>query len=232
VSQNFNFPAVLSGEFGGWLLHGVATTLQLFGAAWVAGFAVALVLVLMRTSPIKPLQAFVALYVEYHRNVPLMVQILCWYFAIPEFLPTPVKTWLYGQNIEFVSAAIALALGSAAYISEDLRSGIRSISHSQFEASRALGLSFFQTMRLVVVPQALRAAVPPLISQALLLFKNTSLAMAIGLAELTYRSREIESNTFLTFEIYAICTAIYLALSFCIMGLGELAEHKYKTRGA
>lgn len=232
MSQNLNFHAVLSGEFGQWLLRGIAMTLQLFGTAWVMGFAVALVLVLMRTSPTKPLHWFVAAYVEYHRNVPFMVQILVWYFAVPEFLPAPVRTWLHAQNIEFVSAAVALSLGSAAYISEDLRSGIRSISSSQIEASRALGLSFLQSMRLVVLPQALRAALPPLISQALLLFKNTSLAMAIGLAELTYQTREIESNTFRTFEIYAVCSGIYLAISFCIMALGELAERRYRPRGA
>jgi polar amino acid transport system permease protein len=231
VSQAINFSAVLTGELGEWLLKGIVTTLQLFGTAWIGGFVVALLLVMLRSSPIKPMQYAVALYVEYHRNVPLVVQILCWYFAIPELLPAAAKDWLNSQNFEFISAAIALSLCAAAYISEDLRSGIRSIARSQFEGARALGLSFLQTMGHIIVPQALRATIPPLISQALLLFKNTSLAMAIGLAELTYQTREIESATFLTFEIYAICTLVYLAISFCIMGAGEFVERRYKIGG-
>jgi polar amino acid transport system permease protein len=232
VSHSSNFSALFHGEYAAWLVKGVITTLQLFGVAWIAGFAIALLLVMLRASPFRPLQHAVALYVAYHRNVPLVVQILCWYFAVPEMLPAAVKDWLFSQQIEFRSAAIALALCAAAYISEDLRSGIRSIASAQFEAARALGMSFVQTMRLVIVPQALRATVPPLVSQSLLLFKNTSLAMAIGLAELTYQTREIESSTFMTFEIYAICTVVYLAISFCIMGIGEIVERKYNTRGA
>ncbi|MFP3570557.1 ABC transporter permease subunit, partial [Paraburkholderia sp. SIMBA_030] len=87
-----------------------------------------------------------------------------------------------------------------AYLSEDIRSGLRSIPHGQFEASRALGLNFLTAMRHVVLPQALRKAMPPMINHTVLLFKNTSLAMAIGAAELTYVTRQVENETFLSFE--------------------------------
>jgi len=121
---------------------------------------------------------------------------------------------------------IALTLNSAAYMSEDLRSGMRSVASSQMEAARALGLTYGQALRDVLLPQAIRVAVPPLISQSLGLFKSTSLAMAIGVAEMTYASRQIENETYRTFETFAIATVFYLLVSFMIMGAG----HYYNTR--
>src|SRR3546814_13200860 len=96
---------------------------------------------------------------------------------------------------EFLFSMIAIGLVTAAYVAEDLRSAIRAIPDGQLEASRSLGLSFLRSMRKVILPQAFTIAIPPLTNQTLLLFKNTSLAMAIGLIELTGAGREIESAT-------------------------------------
>ena len=115
---------------------------------------------------------------------------------------------------------IALGLAAAAYVSEDLRSGVRAIPKAQYEAARSIGFGFLGAMTNVILPQAARHAVPPLINQTLLLFKNTSLAMAIGVAELTYTVRDIENQTFQTFEIYLVGTVIYLAISLGLMGAG------------
>ena len=100
-----------------------------------------------------------------------------------------------------------------------------------WEAVRALGLGFLATMRKVVLPQAFRIAIPPLLNQTLLLVKNTSLAMAIGVTELTAAAREIENNTFRTFEAYAVVTVIYLLLSFVIMGGGAMLQRRYRPLG-
>src|SRR3546814_20514311 len=105
---------------------------------------------------------------------------------------------------EFLFSMIAIGLVTAAYVAEDLRSAIRAIPDGQLEASRSLGLSFLRSMRKVILPQAFTIAIPPLTNQTLLLFKNTSLAMAIGLIELTGAGREIESATFKTFEVYTV----------------------------
>lgn len=121
---------------------------------------------------------------------------------------------------EFVYSTIAIGLVTAAYVSEDLRSAIRSIPRGQMEASRSLGLSYLQSMRKVILPQAFKISIPPLTNQTLLLFKNTSLAMAIGLIELTGAGREIESATFKTFEIYTVVTVLYLAISLLLMFVG------------
>lgn len=213
------------------LLDGMLTTVQLFLVAWVMAFTIAVLLVVVRTTDFAPCRWFVDAYVEYHRNVPLLVQVLFWYFGMPELLPEGVRDWLYEHNAELSLAAIALALGSAAYIAEDIRSGLRSIPGTQFESARALGCSYLQCMRFVIVPQALRAAIPPLIGRALLLFKNTSVAMAIGVVELTYQAREIENETYRTFATFGTATVMYLLGSFCIMFIGSHIYSRYVPTG-
>ena len=192
------------------LLSGMGVTLQLFLVSWVMAFTIAVTLVVVRATNLAPCRWLVDAYVEYHRNVPLLVQVLFWYFGMPELLPEGFRMWLYQHNAEMSLAAIALALGSAAYIAEDIRSGLRAIPGTQFEAARALGASYLQCMRLVIVPQAVRISIPPLVGRALLLFKNTSVAMAIGVMELTYQAREIENETYRTFATFGAATIMYL----------------------
>ena len=162
--------------------------------------------------------ALIAAHIAFHRNVPMLVHILFWYFRVPALLPQAVADWLNSHGSEFILSCVAIGLVMSAYVCEDLRSAVRAIPPGQVEAARALGLGYLQTMRKVVLPQAFRIALPPLLNQTLLLVKNTSLAMAIGVTELTAAGREIENGTFRTFEAYAVVTAIYLALSFLIMG--------------
>jgi polar amino acid transport system permease protein len=218
--MNLNFGAVLSGQYLQWLVSGALHTLALFVMALVLAFVLAVALALVRSLALRPLEWLVAGYVNYHRNVPTLVQLFVWYFGIPQLLPTSVSGWINDHNGEFVYALIALSLNSAAYISEDLRSGLRSIARDQVEGARALGLSYTQAMRDVLLPQAIRVAVPSLINQSLNLFKTTSLAMAIGVAEMTYASRQIENETYRTFETFAIASAFYLIVSFAIMLTG------------
>jgi polar amino acid transport system permease protein len=216
----FDFAAVLHGQYLQWLAAGALHTLALFALALVSGFALAVLLVGIRSLQLRVLEWLVAAYVNYHRNVPTLVQLFVWYFGIPQVLPAAVSGWMNDHNGEFAYALIALSLNAAAYMSEDLRSGLRSIAKDHVEGARALGLSYVQAMRDVLLPQAIRVAVPPLINQSLNLFKTTSLAMAIGVAEMTYASRQIENETYRTFETYAIASAFYLALSFSIMFAG------------
>ncbi|PPA75745.1 ABC transporter permease [Achromobacter spanius] len=210
------------------LFSGMVVTVQLFFVAWVMAFAIAVTLVVVRATNLAPCRWVVDAYVEYHRNVPLLVQVLFWYFGMPELLPEGLRLWLYDHNAEMSLAAIALALGSAAYIAEDIRSGLRAIPWTQFEAARALGASYLQCMRFVIVPQALRISIPPLVGRALLLFKNTSVAMAIGVMELTYQAREIENETYRTFATFGAATIMYLLGSFLIMAVGSRIYARYR----
>lgn len=210
------------------LASGMLVTVQLFLVAWVMAFTIAVTLVVVRATNLAPCRWVVDAYVEYHRNVPLLVQVLFWYFGMPELLPEGFRMWLYEHNAEMSLAAIALALGSAAYISEDIRSGLRAIPGTQFEAARALGASYLQCMRFVIVPQAVRISIPPLVGRALLLFKNTSVAMAIGVMELTYQAREIENETYRTFATFGAATIMYLLGSFLIMAVGSRIYARYR----
>ncbi len=210
------------------LVSGMVVTLQLFLVSWVMAFTIAVLLVVVRAANLAPCRWLVDAYVEYHRNVPLLVQVLFWYFGMPELLPEGFRLWLYQHNAEMSLAAIALALGSAAYIAEDIRSGLRAIPGTQFEAARALGASYLQCMRFVIVPQAVRISIPPLVGRALLLFKNTSVAMAIGVMELTYQAREIENETYRTFATFGAATIMYLLGSFLIMLIGSRIYARYR----
>lgn len=224
----FDLKGVLSGQYLDWFLIGIATTFALTVAAWCLAMIMGILLTLVRMIPFPPFRWFVALYVEYHRNVPLLVQIFIWYFGVPSLLPRAGRQWLNSHHGEFLMATIALGLAAAAYISEDIRSGIRSIPKTQYEAARSIGFGYLGAMGYVILPQAFRIVIPPLINQTLLLFKNTSLAMAVGVGELTYRTREVESYTFKTFEAFAVATAVYLAISFCIMALGSYTDRHLK----
>jgi polar amino acid transport system permease protein len=144
-------------------------------------------------------------------------------------LPSGLQIWLNQHGGEFAFAAVSVGLATSAYMSESLRGGIRAIPPSQIEAARALGLTYLQAFRHIVFPQAFRISLPTLINHTVLLFKNTSLAMTIGVAELTYATREIESRTFRTVETYLFATVVYLAISLLIMAIGSLAERRLRT---
>jgi polar amino acid transport system permease protein len=226
MGYSLDFGAVLTGAHLQWLLQGLLLTIELSLASWLFAMALAVMLALLRNTGLAAAEWFVAAYVEVHQNIPLLVQVLFWYFAVPELLPENLRVWLNERNSEFILAFFALSFCFAAYLSEALRSGLRAIPRTQYEAGRSLGFGYLRTMRYIVLPQAARVAVPPLVNYSLLLFKNTSIAMAIGVHELTYQSRQIENDTFRTFEVFAVVTVIYLALSFLITGVGALYERR------
>lgn len=228
----FDFSLLLRGQYHDMLLAGLALSLQLAAVTLVLALPLALAVALMRLSPVAFLRWFGFAFVESIRNIPLLAHMLFWYFGAPELLPETLKTWLYAGNIEAASAVIALTFYTAAFMAEDIRSGIRSIPLVQFEAGRALGFSFLGMMRLVVLPQALRITVPPLISQTLNLWKNTSIATVIGAAELMYQAGQVESATFRSFESFGFATAAYLSVSLLITGLAAWYQHRWPARHA
>ena len=230
--MSIDLSIVLSGEFGEWLLRGFLLSIELTLTTLVLAFPLATCIALLRLSPWKALRGLGFAYVEGIRNVPLLAHLLFWYFGAPELLPEAARQWLYAGNIELASAVVALTLYTAAYMAEDIRSGIRAIPLVQFEAGRALGFGFLATMRRVILPQALRVTVPPLISQTLNLWKNTSIATVIGVAEMMYQAAKVESTSFRSVEAFAFATSAYLAVSLVITGLGAWYHHRYPVRTA
>lgn len=230
MSLKLDFTVLTAPDVTTQIVTGVVTMLELTALAWVLAMVVGVVLATLRMSENRWVVATVAAYVEVHQNVPMLVQIFLWYFGVPALLPLDVQQWVNAHHSEFLFAFIAVGLCMGAYMSEDLRGGIRSIPKSQLEASRALGLSYLQATRLVVLPQACRIALPPLVNHTVLLFKNTSLAMTIGVAEMTYVAREIESQSFRTVEIYLLATAVYMGVSLLIMTGGALLENRFRLK--
>jgi polar amino acid transport system permease protein len=157
---------------------------------------------------------------------------MLWYFGIASLLPDPLQTWLADHDAEAVFSIIGLGLCQAAYFSEDMRSGLRAVPPGQAEAARALGHSFIGTLRFVLFPQALRNALPALVSHSVSLFKNSSLAMAIGATELTHAVKEVESASFRTFETFLVGTLLYLICSLLLMGSGALLARHTRVAGA
>jgi len=219
LAYQFDFGQVVSGEYGQWILSGLGVTLQISGISIVLSLALGTVIAVLRLSKVKPLVWFAASFTEFFRNTPLLVQIFFWYFGSYSVLPEAVNQWLYARDFEFACGVIALTVYTAAFIAEEIRSGIFSIPKNQLEASRACGLSFLQAMAYVILPQAFRVIIPPLISQFLNLIKNSSLVMTIGVMDLTYMARQIEAHTFHGFEAFTVSTLIYLTISL-IVSLG------------
>jgi len=216
LKYQFDWAVVLSGKYFDWLVSGVKITIQLSVVSIALAFLLGLFIAVMRMSKVRPVRWFAHGYLEFFRNTPLLVQIFFWYFGSYKILPTVVNDWLVTQNFEFASAVIALTIYTSAFIAEDIRSGVLSIPKEQMEAARSSGFSFLRSMRYIILPQAVRITIPPLINQFLNVVKNSSLAMTIGVAELTYQARQVESYTFKGFEAFTAATVVYLAMSIII----------------
>ena len=214
-----------------WLLQGLLVSMKLAGTVLVLALPLAVGVALLRLAPTRALRAIGVAYVEAIRNVPLLAHLLFWYFGAPELLPDSAKEWLHASgDLEFKSAVVALTLYIAAYMSEDIRSGIRAVPAAQFDAAKALGMGFFTTMRFVILPQAWRVGVPPLISQTLNLWKDSSIATVVGVGELMYQAARVEAASFRGADAFAFVTAAYLTVSLAITGLAAAYQHRYPVR--
>ncbi|TPJ57634.1 amino acid ABC transporter permease [Mesorhizobium sp. B2-6-1] len=231
MNYEFDYSIILDEYYFRRLIGGIETTIMLFGISITGGLLLALGIVALRSSPCQFVSIPTKWFVEFQRNVPLLVHLLLWYFGIASLLPAVIIDFANRNSAEFVFGAITLTLYGAAFMSEDLRSGLRAIPQTQFESARSIGLSFLQTMRLVILPQAFRHALPPIISQSLSLFKNTSVAAAIGVGELMYRAREITTETFRVFEAFSVATAVYFTGSILIVSLGYVLTRWLRIPG-
>jgi polar amino acid transport system permease protein len=226
----FDSNLLQSGQYHDWLVQGFILSLQLLAASFVIALPLGVAIALMRTSNSRPLRAAGAAIVEGIRNVPLLAHLLFWYFAFPELLPEPVKLALYDSNPEFICAVIALSLYAGVHMAEDIRSGIRAVPSAQMEAARSLGLGRIAAVRLVLLPQSIRIAVPPLLSQTVNLWKDTSVATVIGAAEMMYQAARVETATFRSVEAFTFATLAYLTVSLAISLAAQLYARRFPVR--
>jgi glutamate/aspartate transport system permease protein len=169
-----------------------------------------------RTLPDGILPRLGRIYVETFRNIPLLVQMFFWYFVLPELLPVRIGMAIKQMDPpwgSFVPALICLGLFTAARIAEQVRAGLQALPRGQIQAASALGFPRGGMYRLILLPQAFRIILPTLTNEFMTIFKNTSVALTIGLVELTATAREINENTFRTFEAFGVVTIIYLVIA-------------------
>ena len=231
MNYQFKWSVLWSGPSGAWLLQGVITTLEISALAWLLAVFLGIAAGALRTVPFLPLRALATCYVEFFRNVPLLVWMFFWYFGVPPLLPRPVQEWLFNHGAEFWAGTFALGVYHGARFSEVIRSGIQSIPRTQFEASVATGLTVFQAYRLVIVPIALRLVVPPATNESLNLLKNSSVALTISVAELTFQTRQIEAYTARAIEALTAGTLIYLILCLSIATVMTHVERRFAIPG-
>lgn len=212
------------------LLKGIQTTLGLTFGAIAGGLLLGMVVAFARLAPARWLRLPATVYVELVRTIPLLVHVMFWYFAVPEMLPEATKRALYQHDVGFFAALVALVVYSSAFISEDIRSGIRGIASGQAEAAHSLGFGFFDTFRLVILPQALRATVPPLLGQAMNITKNTTVALMVGVGELAFVTRAVNDASFLSVGVYAFTTVFFLLIAIVLTTLGQRYQRHYPAR--
>lgn len=229
---SFDLSLLLSGPYHDMLWAGLGLSLLLLGVSFALAVPLGVAVALARAVPYKPLNWLGVAFVESQRNVPLLAHLLFWYFGAPELLPGAVREWLYAHNVETLAAIVALTLYTAAFMAEDVRSGLRAVPAGQFEAARSLGLGFARSMRLVVLPQATRITVPPLLSQTLNLWKDSSIATVIGTAELMHQAAQVESNSFRAVEAFTFATVCYLSVSLTLTALAVAYQRLYPARAA
>ena len=232
-SYNWNWGVLVTQPYLGWLLEGLATTIMLALSAWVIALALGAVIGLARTLPSPPLRWLATAYVDLFRNIPVLVQMFLWFFVLPEVVPQQMGHWLKRDlpYPEFFSAIMCLGLYAASRIAEQVRSGITSVPMGLSAAARASGLSLPQTYRYILLPLAFRIIVPPLTSEFLGIFKNTSIALTIGVMEITAASRQIESYTFQGYEAFAAATFLYLSISLVLLFLTRRLEARARIPG-
>ena len=215
------------------LVSGVVWTLAVSACAWVIALVLGSVIGTMRTTDRPWMVRLGAAWVELFRNVPLLVQMFLWYFVVPEFI-APLKRWVVQADpahAQFLSAVLCLGLFTSARVAEQVRAGIQSLPRGQRYAGMALGLTQPQVYRFVLLPMAFRIVIPPLTSETMNLIKNSSIALTIGLAELTFRSREMGEYTFHFFEAFSAATLIYIAIAMTANRVMALIERKTAVPG-
>ncbi|GHD70642.1 amino acid ABC transporter permease [Vogesella fluminis] len=218
-----------------WFISGLGWTIAVALVAWIAALAIGSVLGVMRTLPGKVLPAIATAYVELFRNVPLLVQLFMWYFVVPDYLPEATQIWfkqeLNPATSAYISVVVCLALFTAARVCEQVRTGIQALPRGQSAAALAVGFSIGQTYRYVLLPQAFRVIIPPLTSEFLNIFKNSSVASLIGLMELLAQTKQTAEFSANIFEAFTLATVIYFVLNMSLMTLMNLIEKKVRIPG-
>ncbi|MBS0319847.1 MAG: amino acid ABC transporter permease [Proteobacteria bacterium] len=218
----------------GLLLSGLAWTLFVSFCAAVIALVIGSIIGIIRTTPNKWLVGLGNAYVELFRNIPLLVQLFLWYFVLPEVVPKGLGDAIKAMSLpwaSFVPAVIGLGLFTSARVAEQVRAGIQALPRGQRMAGTALGLTLPQVYRYVLLPMAYRIILPPLTSETMNLIKNSSVALTIGLIELTAAARAMQEFTFQVFEAFTAATIIYIVVNLIVVNVMRIVEKRTAVPG-
>ena len=233
MKYNWNWSVLIEPQYFDWIISGTLWTIYLSIASSFIAFFLGSIIGIFRTLDNKILNFIGTTYVEIFRNIPLLVQMFIWYFVFPEIVTDDFGTWLKQDlpNPEFSSALMCLGTYTASRVAEQVRSGINSVSTGVGMAGYATGLSTYQLYIYILLPIGYRIIIPPLTSEFLTIFKNSSLALTIGLLELTARSNMIMDWTFQGFEAYTAATIIYVSITMIVTLIMQRIENKTQIPG-
>ena len=221
-----------AGTYWDMLLQGLLTTLGVSALAWMVALVLGCLMGVLRTVPNPAARAIGAAWVELFRNIPLLVQLFLWYFVLPEVVPAGFGDWMKGlRDAPFIIASAGIGFFMSARVAEQLRAGLGALPRGQRLAGTALGLTTPQTYRYVLLPMAFRIILPPLTSELVNTVKNTSVALTIGLAELTARARAMQEFSFQVFEAFTAATVAYLVVNLVATLLMRWLERRVRVPG-
>jgi glutamate/aspartate transport system permease protein len=240
MGYNWHWRVLFEAEPGGtgtylhYLIVGLGWTLATALAAWVLALTIGAAVGTIRTTRLAWAVRLGNLYVEIFRNVPLIVQMFLWFFVVPEFLPKELGDWVKQMPPpwgSYVPAVMCLAIFTSVRVAEQVRAGINSLPRGQRMAGIAMGLTEAQTYRYVILPQSFRIILPPLTSEFMNIIKNSSVALTIGLLELTGRARAMQEFSFRVFEAFTAATLIYLLTNLVVVLLMRALERNVRVPG-
>ena len=209
-----------------WMLEAWRWTLAVAGTSWLVAMAVGAVVGTLRTLPNSPwLVRLANAWVELFRNIPLLVQIFLWYFVVPKIIPA------FQQVPGFALVVLGLGFFTSARIAEQFRAGIQALPRGQRYAAMAMGFTTWQSYRYVILPMAFRIILPPLTSESMNLLKNSSVAFAVSIAELTMFAMQAQEETSRGIEIYLAVTALYALSAFAVNRVFAFIEKKMRVPG-
>jgi glutamate/aspartate transport system permease protein len=240
LNYNWHWKVLLEAEPGGtgtylhYLIAGLGWTIVTALAAWAIALAIGALVGTLRTTPMKWVVRAGNFYVEIFRNVPLIVQMFLWFFVLPELLPRALGDWVKQMPPpwgSYVPAVLCLGIFTSVRVAEQVRAGINSLPRGQRMAGTAMGLTTLQNYRHVLLPQAFRIILPPLTSEFMNIIKNSSVALTIGLLELTGRARAMQEFSFRVFEAFTAATVIYLLTNLLVVLAMRALERNVRVPG-
>lgn len=231
-AYEFDWGVLWRQPYGIWLLQGLWLTIKIGFLAWIIALFLGILMGTLRVTPWRWLRFISTAYTEVFRNIPFIVQLFFWYYAGPMIFGETIGRQINQiLGLNYYMAIFALGLYTASRMAEHMRAGFASISRDQYQAVLSTGMTQYQMYRHVIIPYALRIIMPPLTTEFLTIFKNSSIAMTIGVAELTFMSYRIDAETFHGLETTTGAMLIYLILGLTVVHCMNLIESRIKIPG-